>query len=186
MKTLKKAPKLFRDRYAKYIELRKAGESAKFSCRRAVEAFPTPPKSAAQLAIESNDRNMEAFRKQGMLIRANKAAINRAYKVASRYGEPSVYTSSGRVQISVYIRNLDSLKRGKLPRALTALSRATGVEFDSTSDYAASGNRDFSGSNSIFRVMVCAYLKTDAKACRKVPTGSRTETVIEYKLVCED
>jgi uncharacterized protein YjhX (UPF0386 family) len=181
-----KMTKLQKARYAAYLAARKDGVRAISAARIAFGDFPKPePTPVAQIIKDAE--GVKAIVDRGIaLALANAKQINRAVRVAKRYGEARCYQSSGRVFLHCDVRNLDGLKRGKLPRALKAISAATGVDFTTSSDYANIGNRDFSGSSPLFSVTVSAWLKDEAKSCRKVIVRTEVRETPVYALVCND
>lgn len=119
-------------------------------------------------------------------IRQHRNAINKASTAARKIDAGAhIYVSCDKIYVHVSVRELDGFKAGKLIRALQRLTKVTGVEFDSSSDCAESGNRDYRGYGELFVVTVSAYLNEAPKNCRKVVV--RTERVERpvYELVCK-
>ena len=182
-----KMTKLQKNRYEYYKLHRGIGGISAIECAKlAFGEFPKTALSPAAVLAKKNAELLLFMKGQADKMVRNATLINRVVKVCRRYNEPQFYASNGKVYISLIVRGLDSLKRGKLPRVLKAVERVAGVEFNSSSDYAELGNRDFSASSDLFAISVQAYLKDDPKACRKVQTGvERIEKPI-YKIVCDD
>jgi hypothetical protein len=89
--------------------------------------------------------------------------------------------------ISLYERDVASLKDGKVPALLEAVEAAApGGKWNPTSDYAdeSHASRTFIYLAEGVKVEVSAALKGDGPLCHRVKVGERL--VEEFKLVCED
>jgi hypothetical protein len=136
--------------------------------------------------ITNLERSMAEIKEAVHTVRTHRNRINRASTVArSIDGEAHIYTSGSTVHIHVSVRGLHGFKAGKLTRAITRISKITGVEFDSTNDYAETGNRDLRGRGDLFVVTISAYLNDAPKNCRKVIV--RTERIERpvYEMICK-
>jgi hypothetical protein len=89
--------------------------------------------------------------------------------------------------VSLYERDVDSLKDGKVPALLEAVEAAVpGGKWNPTSDYAdeSMASRTFTYLAEGVKVEISAALKGDGPLCHRVKVGERL--VPEFKLVCED
>ena len=188
---LKSMTALQKKRYAYYLKLRASGGgyNALAYAEQAFAEVPKPKPTEAARLLKACEGVHEFINQTEAKIKANAALINRTVKVCRKYGggyAPNVYQFGGKVHIGVAIPNLDSLKHGLLPRAIKAIERVSGATVGSSSDWPTSLNRDFTARGDLFVITINAYLKDDAKACRRVIVKTEiTETPV-YKLVCSD
>lgn len=141
-------------------------------------------------------------------INAHRAEFNAAYAVANQLAkavaldgdyyvsaEPEVTLSwDGNPELSLRIYanmyGVESLKSGRVPRVLEAAERL-GFEFHTTDDYASEymAERTYRAKQTVggvdIRLSLCATIKSDAEACRKVQIGTEIKEVAKYAIVCE-
>ena len=168
--------------------IKEAADEARKAALKEAEVPKPKPTEAARL-LKACEGVHEIINQTEAKIKANAALINRTVKVCRKYGggyDTSVYQSCGKVHICVAIRNLDSLKHGLLPRAIKAIERVSGATVGSSSDYPTSFNRDFIARSDLFVIYIHAYLKDDAKACRRVIVKTEIRETPVYELVCSD
>jgi uncharacterized protein YPO0396 len=184
---MKKISKLKQNRY-EYYKLQRGmagvnGISAIDCAKLAVGQFPKKVTEAQKL-LKSNKATIEMLRALAKKVTANRAQINRVIKVAKKISKSAyVYLGGDSVFVNITLRGLDGFKEGALPQALAALEKASGQEFSQSSDYPASGERDFA-SRGFFQIRVEAFLNDAPKQCRKVLVKTEMVEVPTYELQC--
>lgn len=185
-----KLTKLQKQRYAIYLERRRSGDglNALQCAKYAFREVPKPPKPQTELLIASVREAQAVLQREIEVIKKNRALINRVTAIVKRYDRnPYIYSSAGKICISLSVHGLDGFKKGLIPRLIGVLERAAGVVFSRTQDYADNGERDFHGESDLFKIRIDGYLKDAPKACRKVLVREEVRVVRQpvYELRCD-
>lgn len=94
----------------------------------------------------------------------------------------------GDVSLNFTVSGLSSFKDPVLLELIESLM-GEGLEFKNH-DYAAAINRDFHGSMTTesglqIKVAICAYVKDDSVACRRIVKSSKFVEQYEFEIVCD-
>ena len=87
------------------------------------------------------------------------------------------------IQISLW--SAESFKSDAVVARLWALEEFAPIVEQTMQEYPASLNRDFAFDYGHTRATFAVYVKHSSPTCRKVVIGQKTETVDEFKIVCD-
>ena len=151
-------------------------------------------------AIASQRKALAAIQAHSADFAPAYAILNKLAKCAALDGdinvgaEPEVWEhwdGNKTLTLRAYLtlRNVQSLKEGRVPMALAA-AMTNGFAFDETKDYASEyyAERTYRGEsrvgNVVIKLSIIADVASDAQACKRVQVGTELKSVPKFEIVC--
>jgi hypothetical protein len=140
--------------------------------------------------FETTAREIVRAKNDQKVIKANKRRLTPLLSMLALGEEESgiVRLSNGYdnipcVQVSMW--SAESFKCDAVVARLWALEEFAPIVEQTVKEYPASLNRDFTFDYGHTRATFAVYVKHSSPTCRKVVIGQKTETVDEFKIVCD-
>lgn len=148
-------------------------------------------RTSVAAAIDSINNDMENLRRVKKLMTSGRmaAALRRLDLLPQEFW---VYATTGGVQATAYLNELDGMRDPRLTNILDFLQAGEPDDIESD-DNAEALNRNFifrwkgeiDGRTKTLNIVVVAYVKSESPTCHRVEVGKKMQEVVQYKLVCD-